>query len=162
MTKQKSLSIIAFVGLPGSGKTTAAAHLATLGAPHITSGDTEEIIQEITHIADAGQRLIALDDLASWEQCLAIKHAFPGTLSVVALTAKPAIRYHRLSNRDFDTLSLHDAQERDYAILHASEKAEPIAAADYTIVNEGHLASLVAELDAIVAEIRSCSSDLHC
>ena len=64
MTKQKSLSIIAFVGLPGSGKTTAAAHLATLGAPHITSVDTEEIIQEITHIADAGQRLIALDDLA--------------------------------------------------------------------------------------------------
>lgn len=162
MTKQKSLSIIAFVGLPGSGKTTAATHLATLGSPHITSVDTKEIIEEITRIADAGQRLIVLDDLASWDQCLAIKHAFPGKMSIIALTAKSSIRYHRLGNRDIDTLSLHDAQERDHAILNASEKAEPIVAADYTIVNDEDVSSLIAKLDSIVEEIRSCKSDLYC
>lgn len=158
MTKQKALSIVAFVGMPGSGKTTAAEHLARRGVPHITSVDTQEIIEEISHIANAGQRLIVLDDLASWEQCLAIKHAFPGRVSVVALVATASLRYHRLG----DSVSAHEAEERDRAILRASQKAEPIAAADYTIINEGEIDALTARIDEIVEAIRTCKSDSWC
>lgn len=162
MGKQKALSIVAFVGLPGSGKTAAAAHLATQGAPHIRGDETEKIIEKIERVAEAGQRLIVLDDLASWQQCLAIKHAFPGRLSVVALVAGAKVRHHRLENRAINTVTPQEAEARDREILQASEKAEPIAAADYTIINEGSLEALAADIDKIVAEIRTCRSDISC
>lgn len=162
MSKQKALSIVAFVGLPGSGKSTASEYVASLGTPRITSVDTREIIAEIGHIADAGQRLILLDDLASWEQCLAIKHAFPGRLSIVALVTKAPIRFHRLNNRTIDALSAREAEELDRTILRASAKAEPIAAADYTIINEDSLEALTAKIDTVIEEIRTCKSNTYC
>jgi dephospho-CoA kinase len=162
MVKQKSLSIVAFVGLTGSGKTTASAYLAQLGAPRITTLDTTEIVDEITHIAEAGQRLIVIDDIASWEQYRAVKHAFPGRFTVVALTSQTNIRHRRLGKRQSDALTIHQAEEQDREILAASQKAEPIAAADYTIINDGAIEDLHANIDEIVATVRACTAGRWC
>ena len=98
----------------------------------------------------------------SWDQYLKIKQAFPGRLSVVALVAPENLRHRWLGRRSTSPLSIHEANQKDHANLAASHKAEPIAAADYTIINDGGLDSLYTKIDEIITEIRSCKSTINC
>lgn len=156
MPKQKQLSIIAFVGLTGSGKSTATHHLASQSTPRIAKTITAEIIDEINGLASAGQRLVVLDDIASWEQLVELKQAFPGRVSVVALFAP------RAAIRKFSPNAIHQIEQSDRAILKASQKAEPIAAADYTITNDSSLEALYTQIDRVVEDIRTCHSGVWC
>jgi len=55
------------------------------------SGDVvlAEVIKQIHELVAGGQHRIVVDGLGSWESYKRIRHEFPGSLTVVALTASP-------------------------------------------------------------------------
>lgn len=89
---------------------------------------------------------VVIDGLYSWSEYKVLKEEYRENISVLAVHAPPALRHKRLSERQSDasdtaannrTISLEDAQKRDYAEIENIEKGGPIAMADYMIVNDG-------------------------
>lgn len=187
MTDQKNLKIIAFVGLAGSGKSSAVEYLTEKGYPKIYFGGivygemkkagieitptSQQIFREelrvregndvlarraidnITDLRDAGQRHIILDGLYSWSEYKALKHAFPGELTVVAITAPKRIRHRRLANRPDRPFNDEEANTRDWTEIENLEKGGPIAIADYYIDNSHSLENLYEQIDSILHSI---------
>lgn len=87
------------------------------------------------------------DGLYSWDEYKILKDKFGDEMVVLAIFASPQTRYQRLENRAeahgedeklrWRSFSLDEAKARDFAEIENSDKAGPIAYADYTIVNEG-------------------------
>lgn len=118
--------IVAFVGLTGSGKSTAVEYLTEKGFPKVYFGGivldevrkrglelTQEneqpireelrakegkdfvvkrIVKQIHDLIDAGQHRIVADGLYTWTEYKAMKHEFPGELTVVAVVTPKHLR----------------------------------------------------------------------
>ena len=188
MTHYPNLQILAFVGLSGSGKTTAVEHFTEKGYPKVYFGgivyqamaeagiekglETENafrvdirkregedfivkrVIKQIQDLAEAGQHRIIADGIYSWPEYVAMKHAFPGQLHVVAVTAPKAKRYHWLENRP-DRPQSHDVTtERDRHEIEDIQKGGPIAAADYFVMNNGSFDHLYEQLEAVAQDVK--------
>lgn len=186
MTHYPNLKILAFVGLSGSGKTTAVEHFTEKGYPKvyfggiiyqameeagIAKGEENEhlfrvairkkegedfvvkrIIKQIQDLADAGQHRIIADGIYSWPEYVAMKHAFPGELTVIAITAPKADRYHWLETRA-DRPQTHEiTAERDRHEIEDIQKGGPIAAADYFAINNGSYEHLYEQLESFAKE----------
>lgn len=82
--------------------------------------------------------VVILDGLYSWEEYLYLKEKLP-QLKLLAIYSRPEIRWERLKNRPIRPLTEVEAKARDLAELNNLNKAEPIALADYLVVNEGSL-----------------------
>jgi dephospho-CoA kinase len=95
----------------------------------------EPRIREAFH---PGVECIILDGLYSYEEYIYLKQKFPG-LKLLAIYSRPETRYQRLKNRPVRPLSETEAKARDLAELNNLNKAEPIALADYLVVNEAGL-----------------------
>src|SRR4051812_5928051 len=54
----------------------------------------KRMIEQAHHLADAGQHRLVLDGIYSWTEYKAVKHEFPGELTVIAITAPRHKRYH--------------------------------------------------------------------
>lgn len=179
--------IVAFVGMPGSGKSTAVEHLTQKLLPKVHFGTivlqaiedaglvvtesneahmretlrqqkgddfiAQQIIEQINRLVDAGQHHIVADGLYSWTEFKALKHAFPGELSVIAVLASGHIRHHRLANRPDHPLTAEQAKTRDWSEIEHLEKGGPIAMADRFIVNEGTLDQYLATVTVAAQEI---------
>jgi len=87
----------------------------------------------------SGAACIILDGLYSWEEYLYLKEKFP-ELKLLGIYARPEIRRRRLSKRPIRPLDERQAKARDLAELNNLNKAEPIALADYLVINEGSIA----------------------
>lgn len=187
MTHYPNLKILAFVGLSGSGKTTAVEHFTHKGFPKvyfggiiyqameeagIAKGEENEhtfrvdirkregedfivkrIIQQVNDLADSGQHRIIADGLYSWPEYLSLKHAFPGQVSVVAVTAPKAKRYHWLENRTSRPQTHEITTERDRHEIEDIQKGGPIAAADYFVMNNGSFDHLYEQLEAVAHDV---------
>lgn len=187
MTHHENLKILAFVGLPGAGKSTAVEYLTEKDYPKVYFGGvvleamdkaglehTEQnektfrealrekegkdfvvkrIIDQIHHLADAGQHRIVADGLYTWTEYKLLKREFPGELTVVAVVAPKHLRYHRLANRPIRPLTEKEASERDWAEIENLEKGGPIAIADYYIGNEDDVEKLYEQIDGIVEHV---------
>ncbi|MFH1399079.1 MAG: AAA family ATPase [Candidatus Woesearchaeota archaeon] len=106
---------------------------------------------------------VVADGLYSWEEYTLLKEKFGDELVVLAIYAKPAIRYNRLANRKYDpkkdkkaiyrAYSLEEAKSRDYAEIVNSHKTGPIAMADYTIINEDNVEKLREKVEEFISGI---------
>src|SRR3989344_7473048 len=92
---------------------------------------------------------IVLDGLYSWEEYLYLRPKFP-QLKLLAIYARPEVRYQRLAIRSVRQLTPDQARARDIAEIEAVHKAGPIAIADFLIDNNGSLDQLHRQLDNFV------------
>lgn len=187
MKHYENIKIIAFVGLAGSGKSTAVDYLTEKGIPKVYFGGiileevkkrglelTQEneqpireelrekegkdfvvkrIIKQIHDLIAAGQHHIVADGLYTWTEYKAMKHEFPGELSVVAVVAPRHIRHHRLANRPVRPLTEAEADQRDWAEIENLEKGGPIAIADHYIINDSGFDTLHKDIQTICDDI---------
>ena len=176
-----SIKIVAFVGMPGSGKSTAVDYLTEKGFPKVYFGGViydamreagieitpesqatfreeiraregndfvvKRIVKQIQNLIAAGQKHIVADGLYSWTEYKALKHAFPGELTVVAILAPKSIRHRRLSQRPDRPFTDQEATTRDWAEIENLEKGGPIAIADYFIINDSNVDQLYEQVD---------------
>ncbi|HEY5695751.1 MAG TPA: AAA family ATPase, partial [Candidatus Saccharimonadales bacterium] len=181
MKHHENVKIIAFVGLAGSGKSSAVDYLTEKGYPKVYFGGvvldevkrrglelTQEneqpireelrakegkdfvvrrIIKQIHELIEAGQHHIVADGLYTWTEYKALKHEFPGELTVVAIVAPRHLRQHRMANRPVRPLTPAQLDERDWAEIENIEKGGPIAIADHFIMNNKDLDYLHEQVD---------------
>lgn len=179
--------ILTFVGMPGSGVTTASSYVSAKGHPRVYFGGViydemqkagieinaksqaefrekirreqgadfvvNKIIDQILRLKDAGQHLIVADSVYSWTEYKALKQAFPGEVTVVAILAPRHTRHRRLAKRPDRPFTAHEATERDWSEIENLEKGGPIAAADYFIINDSGLEELHEQVDATLRDI---------
>lgn len=187
MTHHENLKIVAFVGLAGSGKSTAVEYFTKKGYPRVYFGGVilqamqdagiertaaseqkfredireregkdfvaNKIIEQIRHLADSGQHRIIADGLYTWTEFLALKKAFPGELTLVAIVTPRSLRYHRLSERAVRPFTATEAHERDITEIEHLEKGGPIAIADHYIVNNSSTDDLHEKLELLTKEL---------
>jgi dephospho-CoA kinase len=104
-----------------------------------------KISPRIRQLSTSKVESIILDGLYSWEEYLYLKEKFP-QLKLLGIYARPEIRRRRLSKRPIRPLDEQQAKARDLAELNNLNKAEPIALADYLVINEGSIAAFHQEL----------------
>ncbi len=92
---------------------------------------------------------VILDGLYSWEEYLFLMPKFP-ELKLVAIYARPEIRYARLNERAVRPLTPEMARKRDIAEIEKIHKAGPIAIADDLVDNNGDLDALHKQLENLV------------
>jgi dephospho-CoA kinase len=113
----------------------------------------KRIISQIHDLVDAGQHKIVADGLYTWTEYKALKHEFPGELTVVAVAAPKHIRKQRMANREVRPLSSEQVDQRDWAEIENIEKGGPIAIADYFVHNDGSSKKLFEQIDSICKTI---------
>jgi len=116
------------------------------------------IVEQIHHLADAGQHRIIADGIYTWTEYKILKKAFPGELTVVAVVAPRRLRYHRLEQRPIRPLTSTEAYNRDQAEIENLEKGGPIAIADHFIINTGSIETFDKQLDALAEEVHFSTS----
>ena len=114
----------------------------------------KRIITQIKNLIEAGQKHIVADGLYSWTEYKALKHAFPGELTVVAVLAPKTLRHHRLSQRPDRPFTEEEATKRDWAEIEDIEKGGPIAIADHFIINDGNPEQFYEKIDEILEDIK--------
>lgn len=183
------VKILAFVGLAGSGKSSAVQHLTDKGYPKIYFGGIiytamrevglepgsdwereskfrEEIreregkdfvvkraIQEAHDLIAAGQHRIVLDGLYTWTEYKALRHEFPGEMTVVAIVTPKHLRKQRMAKRPERPMTAAQVDERDWEEIENLEKGGPIAIADHFIHNEGGIDKLNEQIDTLLDDI---------
>lgn len=186
MTMHDHTKILAFVGLAGSGKSTAVEYFTQKGYPKVYFGGVifdamreagvdptpanqqtfrqdyrekygkdavvNKIIEQINDLIEAGQHRIIADGLYSWTEYKALKHAFPGELTVVAIVTPKHLRYRRLANRPARPLTEVEANQRDWTEIENLEKGGPIAIADYYVTNDANLEELHQKLAEVAQQ----------
>lgn len=187
MRHTDNAKIVAFVGLAGSGKSSAVDYLTEKGYPKVYFGGvildevkrrglelTQEneqpireelrekegkdfvvkrIIKQIHGLMHAGQHRIVADGLYTWTEYKALKHEFPGELTVVAIVTPKHLRQHRMANRPVRPLTPAQLDQRDWAEIENLEKGGPIAIADHYIINATNLEKLHHQIDEILNSI---------
>ena len=110
-------------------------------------------IQQINDLIESGQKRILIDGLYTWTEYRALKHEFPGELSVAAIVAPRRLRHRRLASRPERPFTAKEANERDWSEIENLEKGGPIAIADYFIVNDGDLDELHTKIDTVLKDV---------
>lgn len=185
--QHENLKILAFVGLPGAGKSTAVEYFTKKGYPKVYFGGVvfdamkeegleitpenerafrtrfreehgkdvvaNRIVEQINHLANAGQHRIIADGIYTWTEYKVLKKAFPGELILAAIVAPRHLRYRRLSQRPVRPFTATESYDRDMHEIENLEKGGPIAIADHYIVNDGTEDELDAKLDLLAREI---------
>lgn len=93
---------------------------------------------------------VVIESLYSWEEFKTIKEEFGNVFKLIAVYTTKELRYQRLANRPFRSLNESEALSRDYAEIENLNKGGPIAFADYTVINDGTLQELFAQLNLLL------------
>jgi dephospho-CoA kinase len=112
----------------------------------------KRIIKEIHDLINAGQHHIVADGLYTWTEYKALKHEFPGELTVVAVVTPKHLRHHRLTLRPIRPLTIEEANSRDWAEIENLEKGGPIAIADFFLHNDGSIKTFEERIDALLTD----------
>jgi len=106
-----------------------------------------------TH-ADSGAEVVVFDGLYSWTEYKHLLTEFGDNLTVIAVTAPKKLRHQRAIARQDShrPYTLEQLIAREYAEIEEMEKGGPIAYADYTILNDGPVDHMIAQLDAILSD----------
>lgn len=176
------MTIIALVGMPGSGKSTAAEILKEKGFIIIRFGDVtiDEMKRRDLEPCEENERLVreslrkdhgmhafaklnlphiknagdkvVLDGMYSEEEELFLKEKL-GDFSIVAIHTPAEKRYERLASRTDRPLTKEETMEREKAQIENSNVLGPIAHANYTLINDGDIDNLKKEIDHVLAQI---------
>lgn len=112
-----------------------------------------KIIEQINHLADSGQHRIIADGLYSWSEYKALKHAFPGEMSIIAIVAPRSLRYHRLANRPERSYTEAESYQRDITQIENIEQGGPIAIADHYLINKESIEQFDTQLNELAREL---------
>lgn len=96
---------------------------------------------------------IVIDGLYSFSEYKTLHTELGASMAVVSINSERALRYRRLAERFERPLTPQEAEQRDYAEIESLEKGGPIAIADFTLLNNGEAADLLAALDTLVARL---------
>jgi dephospho-CoA kinase len=191
MNYNQEIKIIAFVGLPGAGKSVATEYVTSKGYPKVYFGGVfyaemdkaglehtaenektfrieirkkqgadfaaKPINQEVHGLINAGQHRIVVDGLYSWDEYKAMKHEFPGELTIVAIVAPRRLRHRRLAIRPEHPYTEAESTARDWAEIEDINKGGPIAIADHYIMNDGDFEHLYNQIDKTLSDIEFIS-----
>jgi adenylate kinase len=96
--------------------------------------------------------VVIIESLYTWEEYLYLKQVFnQAKILLLALFAEKATRYERTAKRKYRQGL--GGEERDINELTKMNKAQPIAFADYTVLNRDSLAELYEKLEGIYRKI---------
>lgn len=117
-------------------------------------------IPKINALLESGEKVV-VDGLYSWSEYKVLREQYGDRMKVIAVYASPTTRYQRLENRvppegedealRWRPFTREEAKKRDFAEIENIEKGGPIAIADYTLINEGTLEELYAQVDSVLA-----------
>ena len=93
---------------------------------------------------------VVIDGLYSFAEYKLLREELGDNLIVLAVASARALRYERLAQRVERPLTPAEAESRDMAEIEYIEKGGPIAMADYTVINDGDPASLLAAVDGLL------------
>jgi len=99
-----------------------------------------------------------LDGLYSWEELMVLKEEIKD-LKVISIVTDKDIRYERLSKREIRPLTKEEAIKRDLSEIESLQKAQPIAYADYYILNNGTFLDYENRLNEILELIRGDNNE---
>ncbi|MBP9667770.1 hypothetical protein KBD87_03105 [Candidatus Saccharibacteria bacterium] len=145
MIEKSHVTIIALVGLSGSGKSMATHYLAEHGMPKVFADNQDELVSEVEHIANAGQHMIAVDGITTLETLRALKHNYK--VHTVLLFAPAELRAHR------ESLHINQLNERDWQEIEERELGTVLALADSVITNTTSAEQLYAQLDSLIQSL---------
>lgn len=111
------------------------------------------ISQEIDELFQSGQEKIIADGLYSWSEYKFFKNKYGENAVIIAVATARKTRHQRLLTRPERKLSEEEVTKREYAEIENIEKGGPIANADYTLVNDSDLSSLITDFERILNEI---------
>lgn len=112
-----------------------------------------EVLRQIDQLIAAGQHKIVIDGLGAWATFRQLKHEFPGSLTVVGLTATRRIRHRRVASRAEHPLTSAEVDQRDYEAIETLGKGGVIAIADHFIHDDGSLEQLHTRIDTLLRDI---------
>jgi dephospho-CoA kinase len=96
---------------------------------------------------------IIIDGLYSFSEYIYLKEKFPKQLFLLAIHSPKKFRYQRLGKRKIRPLTPEQVDERDFFEIKNIEKAGPIAAADYHIINHRSIHRLHQTIHNIVRDL---------
>lgn len=125
MSHHENLRILAFIG---DGAPDIIELLTHQGYPKVSNDD---MISQIDHLATAGQHRIVTDQLQDFESYKAMRHAFPGELTLIAITDKTTADTLRAEKSDIPQNwdELENLHETDL-ILQADDYLEALTSDD--------------------------------
>ncbi|MDD4901204.1 MAG: AAA family ATPase [Patescibacteria group bacterium] len=99
-------------------------------------------------------RIILIESLYSWDEYKIFKKKFGKDFLAVAVTAPSYIRLARLKERPIRPIkTAAELMKRDWTEIEGTDKGGPIAAADYTVINDGSVEKLKKNIDLIIKTI---------
>jgi dephospho-CoA kinase len=101
-------------------------------------------IDKIRNYLNSGN--VVVESLYSWEEFKILKKEFGEAFSLFCVYTTKALRYKRLTERQFRPLTNSEAESRDVSEIENLDKGGPIAFADYTILNNSTLDELKMKL----------------
>jgi len=103
---------------------------------------------------EKGSEIVVFDGIYSWSEYKYLKEKYGDDLLVIAVFTPLKLRYERVTARvdGKRSYSLEQVKERDYGEIEGIEKGGPIAMADYTLINDESLESLIKKLDDLLAD----------
>jgi dephospho-CoA kinase len=107
------------------------------------------VARKVKDYVDQGQKVVVLDGLYSWSEYKYLLDVFGSSLVVIAVAASKNVRHQRVIDRKdaHRSYTIEQLIDREYSEIEDLEKGGPIAYADYTIVNETAVDSLIAQLN---------------
>ncbi|MDP3982084.1 MAG: AAA family ATPase [bacterium] len=100
-------------------------------------------------------RNVVIESLYSWSEYKYVKELHPDTFQALAVYAPPDIRYRRLAGRGIRPLTHQEAKDRDYSEIEYTDKAGPIAIADWTILNTESKEVFLSKVDSLILHLLS-------
>lgn len=107
---------------------------------------------EILKSISAGNNVL-IDGLYSYAEYKLLRSSHPDNFKVVALHADKYVRIKRLSKRPVRPLTAFQIDERDKSEVEELEKAQPIALADFHVLNNGNILSLTDRLQEVCEKL---------
>jgi dephospho-CoA kinase len=95
---------------------------------------------------------VLVESLYSWDELKILKENF-SNITTIAIVVDKKIRYERLEKREYRPLTHEEAIIRDLTESENIKKCEPIANADYYIMNNGKLIEFYERCDEVLNEI---------
>jgi dephospho-CoA kinase len=101
----------------------------------------------------AAGRDVLIDGLYSYAELKVLREKLGERLRLIAIHARKSVRAERLAGRPVRPLTAEEMAERDKREIDNVEKAQPIALADFHVVNDGSEEMLADALGGCLGEI---------
>lgn len=96
---------------------------------------------------------VVIDDLYSWSEYDLLKQEFGENIVLLGIVADKKLRYSRIASRPGRSYNNEEAEDRDLSELAKLEKGDPIAYADFYVLNNGTIEEYHKRLDVILENI---------